>query len=313
MRKRPRPRGELGGTGRSAGDRAPPLGGPGGRRASRRRRGGRDRGGSWAPVPSAADPGPRRSSAWVQRRRDHGSRPGRPGPTSRSRSASCSTGGETERGRRTGVLLTGRTLDAGHRDLDGLRRAVHRDCAQSSGCSRRERICFVSDGAASIRWIRERAFPERDRAARLVPPRRAAALRGRPRGTRRSSRTAIGAAVPGDVEALLAILRGPCPARSSADDPEQALRCRAVIGYVDEQPPGHRQLPHRAAGQSSGPMEKGVDIVICRRFKTRGMSWFRRGVSHLLHLRLLRLNGTLGPLLGRAAVPRRCGPGLSAA
>ncbi len=39
-------------------------------------------------------------------------------------------------------------------------------------------------------------------------------------------------------------------------------------------------------------MEKGVDITICRRFKSRGMSWFRRGISHLLHLRLLRLNGT---------------------
>jgi hypothetical protein len=39
-------------------------------------------------------------------------------------------------------------------------------------------------------------------------------------------------------------------------------------------------------------MEKGVDITICRRFKARGMSWFRRGVSHLLHLKLLRLNGT---------------------
>ena len=43
---------------------------------------------------------------------------------------------------------------------------------------------------------------------------------------------------------------------------------------------------------SSGPMEKGVDISICRRFKTRGMSWFRQGVNHLLHLKLLRLNGT---------------------
>lgn len=39
-------------------------------------------------------------------------------------------------------------------------------------------------------------------------------------------------------------------------------------------------------------MEKGVDITIARRFKTRGMSRFRRGVSHLLHLKLLRLNGT---------------------
>ena len=63
-------------------------------------------------------------------------------------------------------------------------------------------------------------------------------------------------------------------------------------------------------------MEKGVDITICRRFKTRGMSWFRRGVSHLLHLKLLRLNGTwdryqripdsLGPWL--VALVSRCSP-----
>jgi hypothetical protein len=39
-------------------------------------------------------------------------------------------------------------------------------------------------------------------------------------------------------------------------------------------------------------MEKGVDLTICRRFKLRGMSWYRRGVSHLLRLRILRLNGT---------------------
>jgi hypothetical protein len=35
---------------------------------------------------------------------------------------------------------------------------------------------------------------------------------------------------------------------------------------------------------SSGPMEKAVDIVVA--------SWLRRGVSALVRLRLLRLNGT---------------------
>ena len=96
--------------------------------------------------------------------------------------------------------------------------------------------------------------------------------------------------MPGDVEALLAILRS--HARSlERDDPEQALRCRSVIGYVENNRRGianYRLVPLA----SSGPMEKGVDITICRRFKTRGMSWFRKGVSHLLHLKLLRLNGT---------------------
>jgi hypothetical protein len=102
--------------------------------------------------------------------------------------------------------------------------------------------------------------------------------------------TATGAAMPGDVEALLAILRS--HARSlERDDPEQALRCRSVIGYVENK---HRAIANYRIVPlaSSGPMEKGVDITICRRFKTRGMSWFRRGVSHLLHLRLMRLNKT---------------------
>ena len=101
--------------------------------------------------------------------------------------------------------------------------------------------------------------------------------------------TALGAAVPGDVDALLAILRSHARA-IEADDAEQALRCQVVIGYVANNRRGianYRIVPLA----SSGPMEKGVDITVCRRLKTRGMSWFRQGVSHLLHLRLLRLNG----------------------
>jgi hypothetical protein len=35
-----------------------------------------------------------------------------------------------------------------------------------------------------------------------------------------------------------------------------------------------------------------VDIVVARRFKARGMSWFRRGVSALVRLWLLRVNRT---------------------
>lgn len=38
-------------------------------------------------------------------------------------------------------------------------------------------------------------------------------------------------------------------------------------------------------------MAKGVDLVVGRRFKTRGMSWFRREASPLLSPRLLRFNG----------------------
>jgi hypothetical protein len=161
-------------------------------------------------------------------------------------------------------------------------------CA-AMGVYEAERILFVSDGAAAIRWIRERSFPDAVELLdwyHLVEQLRFGI--GRQHETVLS--TAIGAAMPGDVEALLAILRSHAHSLEP-DDPEQALRCRAVIGYVENNRRGianYRLVPLA----SSGPMEKGVDISICRRFKTRGMSWFRRGVSHLLHLKLLRLNGT---------------------
>lgn len=152
-----------------------------------------------------------------------------------------------------------------------------------------ERILFVSDGAAAIRWIRERSFP--DAIELLDWYHLSEQLRhGIGREHEEVLSTAIGAAMPGDVDALLAILRTHARA-IERDDPDQALRCRGVIGYVTNNRQGianYRIVPLA----SSGPMEKGVDISICRRFKTRGMSWFRVGVSNLLHLRLLRLNGT---------------------
>ncbi len=93
-----------------------------------------------------------------------------------------------------------------------------------------------------------------------------------------------------------------------ADDSEQARRCAEVIGYVTNDRRGirnHRIVPLA----SSGPMEEAVDITICLRFKTRGMSWFRPGVSHLLRLKLLRLNGRWErSWAGRLAASRRPWP-----
>jgi hypothetical protein len=41
----------------------------------------------------------------------------------------------------------------------------------------------------------------------------------------------------------------------------------------------------------SGAVEKAVDILVSRRFKLRGMSWFKPGAAGMLALRLLRFNG----------------------
>lgn len=165
-------------------------------------------------------------------------------------------------------------------------------CAEL-GVYEADRILFVSDGAAAIRFIRERAFPtalelldwyhlvERLRSgvghAGVHAPVLEAALR---------------AAMPGDVDALLGILDTHATSLDPADPDQatQARRCIEAMAYVEA---NRRAIEHYAIVPlaSSGPMEKAVDLIVCRRFKLRGMSWFRQGVSHLLHLRLLRLNG----------------------
>jgi len=152
-----------------------------------------------------------------------------------------------------------------------------------------ERIFFVSDGAPAIRWIRERSFPTAIELLdwyHLTEQLRAGIGAAHPDVLG----AALRAAEPGDVDALLAILYAHAW-RLRVDDPEQAARAEAVIGYVTN---NRRGIENYAIVPlaSSGPMEKAVDLTICRRFKLRGMSWFRRGVSALLRLRLLRLNGT---------------------
>jgi hypothetical protein len=152
-----------------------------------------------------------------------------------------------------------------------------------------ERIFFVSDGAAALRWIRERSFPT---AIELLDWYHLTEQLKRGIGLAYPDilARALSAAEPGDVDGLLAILEA--HARTLAgEDLELAVRTEAVIGYVTNNRraiANYRIVPLA----SSGPMEKGVDLTICRRFKLRGMSWFRRGVSHLLRLRILRLNGT---------------------
>jgi len=135
-------------------------------------------------------------------------------------------------------------------------------------------------------------LPERDRALGLVPPRRAAQSCDRARADDRLE-LALGAAEPGDADHLLDLLAGWASEEADAD-PERSRKLSLVWGYVAA---NYRAIENYRIVPlaSSGPMEKAVDLVVARRFKTRGMSWFRRGVSALVRLRLLRLNGTWTP------------------
>jgi len=193
--------------------------------------------------------------------------------------------------RRTGRnrrALTGRTLDAGTETWTGFAERFTALCTRL-GVFEADRICFVSDGAASIRWIRERAFPD---AIELLDWYHLVEALRRAIGDERPDRleTAIAVAGPGDALGLVELLAG-WAYEEAGSDLARSDKLTAVWGYVAN---NRRAIENYAIVPlaSSGPMEKAVDIVVARCFKARGMSWFRRGVSALVRLRLLRLNGT---------------------
>ena len=189
---------------------------------------------------------------------------------------------------RTRRALTGRTLDAGTEGWTAWAERFTALCTRL-GVYEADRIYFVSDGAAAIRWIRQRSFPT---AIELLDWYHLVEALRRAIGDERSDRLDLALAVagPGDAEGLAELLAG-WAYEEAGRDPERSARPAAVWGHVSD---------NRAAIEnyridplaSSGTMEKAVDLVVARRFKARGMSWFRRGVSALVRLRLLRLNGT---------------------
>lgn len=184
--------------------------------------------------------------------------------------------------------LLERTLYAG---TEGWHQFAERFVA---GCARlgvfeAERICFVSDGAASIRWLRRTYFPS---AIELLDWFHLTEQLRYGIGHAHADRfaAALRLAHGGEPETLAALLAAHATDLAECE-PDQAVRARAAAGYVTANAVGIRNYRFVPLA-SSGPVEKSVDLIVCRRFKLRGMSWLRAGVTHLLRLRLLRLNGS---------------------
>lgn len=145
-----------------------------------------------------------------------------------------------------------------------------------------DRIFFVSDGAAAIPWIRERAFPS---AIEMLDWYHLAEALRREIGDDRTE-VALTVAQPRAPRSCSPARHTRRPGPIVPADNLAAVRGHVLVNRCAIE---HYAIVSLA---SSGPMEKAVDIVVARRFKARGMIWFRRGVSALVRLRLLRLNAT---------------------
>jgi len=71
---------------------------------------------------------------------------------------------------------------------------------------------------------------------------------------------------------------------------EKAEEVRKLMTYIRSNRAGISNYA-RSDLFGSGAVEKAVDLLVSRRFKNRGMSWFRPGAAGMLALRLLRFNG----------------------
>lgn len=180
--------------------------------------------------------------------------------------------------------LRGRRIVASFETAERFGESVWLEAVRQ-GVEQAERVVVMGDGAAWIKDLQRTHFPgalyvldlwhlERQLRATLgaedpeIPALLAAAGAGEPTG-------------------LLAPLRRRWLRASTA---ERRADLRALIQYVEANAEGIENLP-RAGLWGSGPVEKQVDTIVCRRFKTRGMSWYRPGAAALQRLRVLKANG----------------------
>ena len=73
-------------------------------------------------------------------------------------------------------------------------------------------------------------------------------------------------------------------------DPDKKEKLRSLYVYIRSNRDGIENYK-KVGILGSGVVEKTVDILVARRFKLRGMSWYDKNAAKLLRLRLLKLNG----------------------
>lgn len=146
------------------------------------------------------------------------------------------------------------------------------------------RVFFIRDGAIWIKKLKEDYFPQAVGVLDIWH-------------IQRELKKALGEEKKETVEKLkLLALKGKAEEivnglmKEVSADIVKSEKIFKVAEYVMNNAEWIGNIP-KVKGYGSGPVEKTVDITVSRRFKKRGMSWYRHGVNPLLQMRLLKLNG----------------------
>jgi len=158
--------------------------------------------------------------------------------------------------------------------------------AQRYGVFQSKEVIFVGDGASWCRRLKEDYFPEAIyvldfwHLARNIKVCLGAEHKG-------LIGELLGLAGRGAVSELLGRLE---KLRLHSREPTFKAKLLDLIEYIRNNKDGIENAV-RVDFYGSGAVEKAVDVSVCRRFKSRGMSWYVHKANPLLALKLLKVNG----------------------
>ena len=182
------------------------------------------------------------------------------------------------------VWLMDKKSYAAIEDVDAVGQKFFLDCV-SQGVLSAKKVIFIADGDRWIRRIKNDYFPE---AIGVLDPWHLQRLLKVTLGEEKYDlvELCMSAAFAGDGVKIINLLSAEL---RDIDEPEKKEKIASVIKYVRSNLDWISNIP-KVDCAGSGPVEKTVDITVARRFKKRGMSWYRGGANPLIKLRLLKLN-----------------------
>lgn len=158
------------------------------------------------------------------------------------------------------------------------------ECAKR-GVFKASEVIFVSDGAHWIKHLQKQHLPK---AVYVLDPWH----------LEKSLRETLGIEADRQVDHLMNLAWQGKPQQlldrltrraRHLKDREKASQIFELCQYIANNREGIENLTNLAAA-GSGPVEKQIDTLVCRRLKQRGMSWYKPTSHALLRLRLLKLN-----------------------
>lgn len=170
-------------------------------------------------------------------------------------------------------------------DVDSFGQKFFLDCV-AQGVLNAGKVIFIADGDRWIRRLKNDYFPE---AIGVLDPWHLQRLLKLTLGEEKNDLVELlmSSALAGDGVEIIKLLSAELRDIGESDKKEKIA---SVIKYVRSNLDWISNIP-KVDCAGSGPVEKTVDITVARRFKKRGMSWYRGGANPLIKLRLLKLNG----------------------